>query len=67
MPPKHTHDFAEVFDGVPSMHDAKAAVVLAKLQAIKPARAWTPDNDERRDMRAWVGQRRLIGQTLAIY
>ena len=21
MPPKHTHDFAEVLDGVPSMHD----------------------------------------------
>jgi len=67
MPPKHTHDFAEVLDGVPSMHDAKAAVVLAKLQVIKPARAWTPDSDERRDMRAWVDQRRLIGRTLAIY
>jgi transposase len=67
MPPKHTHDFAEVFDGVPSMHDAKAAVVLAKLQAIKPARVWTPDSDERRDMRAWVDQRRLIGRTLAMY
>lgn len=66
MPPKHTHDFAEVFDGVPSMHDAKAAVVLAKLQAIKPARAWAPDSDERRDMRAWVDQRRLIVQALAI-
>jgi transposase len=67
MPPKHTHDFAEVFDGVPSMYDAKAAVVLAKLQAIKPARAWAPDSDERRDMRAWVDQRRLIGRMLAIY
>jgi transposase len=67
MPPKHTHDFGEVFDGVPSMHDAKAAMVLAKLQAIKPARAWAPDSDERRDMRAWVDQRRLIGRTLAIY
>jgi len=67
MPPKHTHDFAEVFDGVPSMHDAKAAVVLARLQAIKPARAWAPDSDERRDMRAWVDQRRLVGRTLAIY
>src|SRR6476661_6156813 len=21
MPPKHTHDFAEILDGVPSMHD----------------------------------------------
>jgi len=25
MPPKHSHDFAEVLDGVPSMHDPKAA------------------------------------------
>jgi transposase len=67
MAPKHTHDFAEVFDGVPSMHDAKAAMVLAKLQAIKPARAWAPDSDERRDLRAWVDQRRLLGRTIAIY
>jgi hypothetical protein len=42
MPPKHTHDFAKVFDGAASMHDAKAAVVLAKLQVIKPAPAWEP-------------------------
>ena len=57
MAPKHTHDFAEVIDGVPSMHDPKAAVVLAKLQAIKPARAWQPASEERRDLRAWVEQR----------
>lgn len=63
MPPKHTHDFAEVLDGVPSMHDAKAAVVLAKLQAIKPARAWLPESEERRDLRAWVDQRRPISCT----
>jgi hypothetical protein len=37
------------------------------VQAIKPARAWAPDGDERRDMRAWVDQRRLIERTLAIY
>ena len=67
MPPKHTHDFAEILDGVPSMHDGKAAVVLAKLQAVKPARAWAPESDERRDMRAWVDQRRLIGRTLGLY
>ena len=67
MPPKHTHDFAEVLDGVPSMHDAKAAVVLAKLQAIKPARAWLPESEERRDLRARVDQRRPISCTLALY
>jgi transposase len=67
MPPKHSHDFAEVFDGVPSMHDPKAATVLAKLQAIKPARAWEPQSNSRRDLRAWVDQRHPIARTLAIY
>lgn len=67
MPPKHTHDFAEVLDGVPSMHDPKAAVVLAKLQAIKPARAWQPASEERRDLRAWVEQRTPIARTIALY
>lgn len=67
MPPKHSHDFAEVLDGVPSMHDPKAATVLAKLQAIKPARAWQPESDTRRDLRAWVDQRHPIARTLAIY
>ena len=67
MPPKHTHDFAEVLDGVPSMHDAKAAVVLAKLHAIKPARAWEPETEWCRDLRAWVDQRRPISRTLALY
>jgi transposase len=67
MPPKHTHDFAEVFDGVPSMHDPKAATVLAKLQAIKPSGRWQPESEARRDLRAWVDQRRPIGRMLAIY
>jgi len=67
MPPKHSHDFAEVLDAVPSMHDPKAAAVLAKLQAIKPARAWEPQTDTRRDLRAWVDQRHPIARILAIY
>lgn len=67
MPPKHTHDFAEVMDGVPSMHDGKAAVVLATLQAIKPAGVWVPESDARRNLRAWVDQRAPIGRILALY
>lgn len=67
MPPKHTHDMREVLDGVPSMHDAKAAVVLAKLQAIKPARAWVPETEARRDMRAIVDRRWPTSKTLALY
>ena len=67
MPPKHTHDFAEVLDGVPSMHDPKAAVVLAKLQAIKPARAWKPVSEERANLRAWLDQRNPVVRTLGLY
>ena len=67
MAPKHTHDFAEVLDGVPSMHDAKAAVVLAKLQAIKPALAWTPESESKRDLRAWAFQRAPMSRILALY
>lgn len=29
--PKRTHDAAEVYDGVPSLHDAKSAAIIAKL------------------------------------
>jgi len=30
---KRTHDAKEIFDGVPSLHDAKAAAIIARLQA----------------------------------
>jgi transposase len=67
MPPKHSHDFAEVLDGVPSMHDAKAATVLARLHAIKPAPRWQPASEAHRDLRAWVDQRGPIARGLAMY
>jgi hypothetical protein len=52
--PKHTHNMAEVLDGVPIMRDAKAVVVLAKLHAIRPGRQWQPETPERRNLRAVV-------------
>lgn len=67
MPPKHTHDFAEILDGVPSMHDPKAAVVLARLQAIHPAPRWEPSLEHERDARALLDQRAPISKTLALY
>lgn len=67
MSPKHTHDIAEVIDGVPSMHDPKAAVALARLAAIRPARAWTPDSEERRDVRALLDRRWPMTTTCALY
>ena len=38
--PKAAHDYAEVFDGVPSQHDGKDAAVVAELAALGKARAW---------------------------
>jgi transposase len=67
MSPKHTHDIAEVLDGVPSMHDPKAAVVLARLAVIKPARVWMPDSEERRDVRALLDRRWPMSTTHALY
>lgn len=37
---KVSHDYAEVFDGVPSQHDGKDAAVIAELVAIGKSRPW---------------------------
>ena len=38
---KHAHDAAELFDGVPSMHDAKASHLLGWLHLRGRSRQWT--------------------------
>jgi len=53
---KRSHDYAEVFDGVPSQHDGKDAAVVAELCAIGKSVVWAyapPDETEGR-MRALV-------------
>ena len=62
--PKHTHDMAEVLDGVPSMHDAKAVVVLAKLHVIKPGTLWRPESEARRTVRTTFDRRELYAEPL---
>ena len=37
---KASHDYAEVFDGVPSQHDGKDAAVIAELAALGKAQPW---------------------------
>jgi transposase len=37
---KVSHDYAEVFDGVPSQHDGKDAAVVAELAALGKAAPW---------------------------
>jgi transposase len=38
--PKAAHDYAEIFDGVPSQHDGKDAAVVAELAALGKAVPW---------------------------
>jgi transposase len=63
---KAAHDYAEVFDGVPSQHDGKDAAVVAELAALgksspwvyQPADAW---QQELAYQVAWlVGQRQVL-------
>jgi transposase len=56
LSPKRVHDSAEVFDGVPSLHDAKAAYQIGRLHLAGLSRRW-----EERD-----GQRRALAAQLAV-
>jgi len=38
--PKAAHDYAEIFDGVPSQHDGKDAAVVAELAATGKGKSW---------------------------
>lgn len=45
---KAAHDYAEVFDGVPSQHDGKDAAVIAELAAFGKSRPWPfPEQSDR--------------------
>ena len=64
--PKAAHDYAEIFDGVPSQHDGKDAAVVAELAALGKAAAWpyeaAPEWEQ--ELAYWVdwldAQRRLL-------
>lgn len=57
--PKRTHDSRELFDGVPSLHDPKSAVLVAKLCALKLSTEWEEPKETRVRIRALVEQRRF--------
>jgi transposase len=55
---KRTHDAAEIYDGVPSIHDSKAADLVARLHLDGVSRRWDEGTDEARGLRAkvaWLG------------
>jgi transposase len=54
--PKVSHDYAEVFDGVPSQHDGKDAAVVAELAALGKGKEWPylPGSDWEQELGYWV-------------
>jgi transposase len=65
--PKRVHDAAEVFDGVPSMHDAKACVVIARLHQQNISKLYVQPSQQRLQLRALVEQRELYAKPLQFY
>jgi transposase len=52
--PKRVHDAAEVFDGVPSMHDAKASAIIGRLHLDGLSEEWPMPEDSQRELTAVV-------------
>jgi len=52
--PKASHDYAEVFDGVPSQHDGKDAACVAELTALGKCSVWPDDEAADRELRLEV-------------
>jgi transposase len=53
---KATHDYAEIFDGVPSQHDGKDAAIVAELSALGKSSAWPykPPVEADQEIAYWV-------------
>jgi len=51
---KRTSDAQEVYDGVPSLHDAKAAGIIAKLHLDGVSRRFSPLSPDRQQLRAAI-------------
>jgi transposase len=61
---KHVHDAGELYDGVPSKHDAKDSAVLAWLQSQGKTRLWPELTESRCTMRALVDEREMYSRPL---
>jgi len=54
--PKRVHDAAEVYDGVPSLHDAKAASLIGRLHLEGISQPWQEQTEKRRTLKAVTTQ-----------
>lgn len=50
--PKRCHDAAEVYDGVPSMHDAKSSAIICRLHRDGASERWPLRSDHERKLGA---------------
>ena len=57
--PKRVHDAAEVYDGVPSLHDAKAAYLIGRLHLQGVSQKWQEPPAQRRELTAILTQLHL--------
>ena len=53
--PKRVHDAAEIYDGVPSLHDPKAAYVIGRLHQEGVSQRWIEPSEQRRELKAKLG------------
>jgi transposase len=54
--PKRVHDAAEVYDGVPSLHDAKATYLIGRLHLEGASKPWREAPERRREQHALVAE-----------
>ncbi len=52
--PKHVKDSRELYDGVPSNHDAKSSAIIAWLHLLGRSEPWQMPNERQRTLRAAV-------------
>jgi transposase len=57
--PKRCHDAAEVYDGVPSLHDAKAAAITGRLHLDGASMEWPLSEKAQRELRAAISTMEL--------
>ena len=66
--PKASHDYAEVFDGVPSQHDGKDAAIVAELAALGKSSPWPFRRDPwDQELAYWVDWMEVERRSLVIW
>ncbi len=53
--PKRTNDAKEIYDGVPSLHDAKSAYIIGRLHLEGASGLWEDLSEQRRELSALLG------------